>query len=166
MNRKWIGIELGNHAYSHCKLRLDRVIDGDDSGGITKAVDWQGGGGYHFFELAPSLLVKNEKLPIYQINPEYTFEMLCEAICKIEGFRYRPAGLFHGHSSEKRFIHVTKEFVNAEYIRSVAATLGDDESLLICGTKIQSDLRLPDNIEVKRIPKDLLTKCDFESEVR
>lgn len=166
MNRKWIGIELGNHAYSHCKLRLDRVIDGDDSGGITKAVDWQGGGGYHFYELAPSLLVKNEKLPIYQINPEYTFEMLCEAICKIEGFRYRPAGLFHGHSSEKRFIHVTKEFVNAEYIRSVAATLGDDESLLICGTKIQSDLRLPDNIEVKRIPKDLLTKCDFESEVR
>ena len=68
MNRKWIGIEMGEHAYSHCKVRLDRVIDGEDTGGITKDEKWQGGGGYHFYELAPSLLVKNDKLPIYQIN--------------------------------------------------------------------------------------------------
>ena len=166
MGRRWIGIEMGNHAYTHCKTRLDKVIDGTDDGGITKAAEWQGGGGYHFYELAPSLLVKNPKLPIYQINPEYTFEMLCEAICKIEGFRYKPDGVFHGHSSEKRFIHVTLEFVNAEYIMSVAAGLGEDQSLLIYSTKIQSDLRLPDNIEVKKIPKDLLEKCTFESEVR
>lgn len=166
MKRKWIGIELRDHAYSHCKKRIDTVIDGVDEGGITKIVNWQGGGGYHFFELAPSLLVKNEKLPIYQINPDYTFEMLCEAICKFEGFRYQPNGTFHGHSSEKRFIHVTREFVNAEYIKSVSATLGVDQSMLIYGTKIQSDMRLPDNIEVRKIPKDLLAKCDFESEVR
>lgn len=165
MGRKWIGIELGDHAYTHCKVRMDKVIDGEQ-GGISKAVDWQGGGGYHFYELAPSLLVKNEKIPVYQINPEYTFEMLCEAICKIEGFRYKPDGIYHGYSSEKRFIHITKEFVNAEYVMSVAATLGEGQSLLIYGTKIQSDLRLPDNIEVKKIPKDLLEKCDFESEVR
>lgn len=92
--------------------------------------------------------------------------MMCEAICKLEGFRYKPDGNFHGYSSEKRFIHITKEFVNAEYVMSVATTLGEDQSLLIYGTKIQSDLRLPDNIEVKKIPKDLLEKCDFESEVR
>lgn len=166
MGRKWVGIELRNHAYTHCKVRLDRVVSGEDAGGITKAVGWEGGSGYHFYELAPSLLVKNEHLPIYQINPEYTFEMLCEAICKIEGFRYRPKGIYHGHSSEKRFIHITKEFVNAEYIRSISTTLGEDQSLLVYSTKVQSDLRLPDNIEVKRIPKDLLNKCTFESEVR
>lgn len=166
MGRRWIGIEMGEQAYSLCKFRLDKVIDGIDLGGVTPSVNWQGGGGYHFYELAPSLLVKNPKLPIYQINPEYTFEMLCEAVCKLEGFHYQPDGVFHGRSSEKRFIHITKEFVNAEYIMSVASTLGDDQSLLIYGTKIQSDLRLPDNIEVKKIPKDLLVKCDFESEVR
>ena len=165
MGRKWIGVELGDHAYTLCKKRMDNVIDGDRTG-ISKDVDWNGGGGYHFYELAPSLLVKNEKLPIYQINPEYTFEMLCEAICKLEGFHYKPNGNFHGYSSERRFIHITKEFINAEYIKSVAATLGDDQSLLIFGTKTQSDLRLPENIEVKKIPKDLLDKCDFESEVR
>jgi len=165
LSRRWIGIEMGNHAYTLCKVRMDNVINGEQSG-ISKAVNWQGGGGYKFYELAPSLLVKNSKLPVYQINPEYTFEMLCEAICKLEGFRYKPQGLYHGHSSEKRFIHITKEFVNAEYIRSVAANLGEDQSLLIYGTKIQSGLRLPDNIEVKKIPKDLLKKCEFESEVR
>ena len=165
MKRWWIGIEMGNHAYSHCKLRLDKVIDGTDSGGITTAVGWQGGGGYHFYELAPSLLVKNNKLPIYQINPSFTFEMLCEAICKIEGFRYKPQDVFHGYSSEKRFIHITMEFVNAAYVKSLSARLGEGQSLLIYGTKIQSDMILPDYIEVKKIPKDLLEKCDFESEV-
>ena len=166
MARKWVGIELGDHAYTHCKVRLDRIVNGEDTGGITKAVNWEGGSGYHFYELAPSLLVKNKRLPIYQINPEYTFEMLCEAICKIEGFKYKPDGVYHGHSSESRFIHITKEFVNGEYIRSIATTLGENQSLLIYSTKVQSDLRLPDNIEVKRIPKDLLDKCTFESEVQ
>jgi adenine-specific DNA-methyltransferase len=165
LNRKWIGVELGNHAYTHCKVRLDRVIDGEDNGGITKSISWQGGGGYHFYELAPSLFVKNDKLPIYQINPSYTFEMLCEAICKIEGFRYKPQDVFHGYSSEKRFIHITQEFVNAAYVKSLSARLGEGQSLLIYGTKIQSDMILPDYIEVKKIPKDLLEKCDFESEV-
>lgn len=166
MGRKYIGIELGDHCYSLCKKRLDRVIDGKDSNGVTKQYNWQGGGGYHFYELAPSLLVKNDKLPIYQINPSYTFEMLCEAICKIEGFRYKPQDVFHGHSSEKRFIHITTEFINAGYIKSLSAHLAEGQSLLIYGTKIQSNMVLPDNIEVKKIPKDLLEKCDFESEVR
>lgn len=166
LGRKWIGVELGEHAYTHCKARLDKVVDGTDQGGISKELDWQGGGGYHFYELAPSLLVKNDKLPIYQINPSYTFEMLCEAICKIEGFRYKPQDVFHGHSSEKRFIHITTEFVNAGYIKSLSARLAEGQSLLIYGTKIQSDMVLPDNIEVKKIPKDLLEKCDFESEVQ
>lgn len=166
MGRRYIGIEMGDHAYTLCKVRLDKVIDGKDPGGITDEISWHGGGGYHFYELAPSLLVRNPKLPIYQINPEYTFEMLCEAICKIEGFRYQPEGVYHGHSSEKRFIHITKEFVNAEYVKSVSTALGEDQSLLIYGTAIQSDMILPDNIEVRKIPKDLLDKCSFESEVR
>lgn len=166
MNRRWIGIELGDHAYSLCKIRLDNVINGDKTG-ISKDVNWQGGGGYKFYELAPSLLVPNPKLPnIKQINPEYTFEMMCEAICKLEGFKYKPDGKFHGKSSEQRFIHITKEFVNGEYINSLLSNLGEGQSLLVYGMKIQSGLRLPDNIIVKKIPKDLLDKCAFESEVR
>jgi len=110
IGRRWIGIELGEHAYTHCKVRLDKVVDGEQ-GGISKAVCWQGGGGYKFYELAPSLLDRHPVLPVYRINKEYTFEMLCEAICKLEGFAYKLEGEMHGHSSESRFIHITKEYV-------------------------------------------------------
>lgn len=165
MNRKWVGIELGDHAYSLCKNRIDSVIDGEQTG-VSKEVNWQGGGGYKFYELAEPLLVKNQSLPIYQINPSYTWDMVCEAICKIEGFTYEPAGEFQGHSSENRFIHITEEFVNTKYVMSVMKSLGEKQSLLIYCMKNQADMMLPENVEVKKIPKDLLDKCNFESEVQ
>lgn len=165
LNRRWIGIEMGNQAFSHCKVRLDNVIDGEQ-GGISKEVDWQGGGGYKFYELAEPLLVKNPVLPVYQINPSYTWDMVCEAICKIEGFTYEPSGEFQGYSSENRFIHITEEFVNTKYVMSVMKTLGEKQSLLIYCKKNQVDMILPENVEVKKIPKDLLDKCNFESEVQ
>ncbi len=163
LNRKWIGIEMGEQAYSHCKVRLDNVINGEQ-GGISKEISWQGGGGYRFYELADTLLVKHAKLPIYQINPAYTWEMICEAICKIEGFNYEPNGEFQGHSSENRFIHITEEFVNGKYVMGLLKSLGDRQSVLIYCKKYQADIILPANVEIKRIPKDLLEKCSFESE--
>ena len=54
MGRRWIGVEMGDHVYTHCIPRLKKVIDGEDQGGITKAVNWQGGGGFRFYELASS----------------------------------------------------------------------------------------------------------------
>ena len=60
MGRRWIGVELGEHCYTHCKPRLEKVVDGEQ-GGISKVVNWQGGGGFKFYELAPSLL-KQDKL--------------------------------------------------------------------------------------------------------
>lgn len=50
MNRRYIGIEMGDHAQSHCQTRLCKVVEGEQ-GGISKAVDWQGGGGFRFFKL-------------------------------------------------------------------------------------------------------------------
>lgn len=166
MKRKWIGVEIGEQAYNQCKLRMDKVVDGNDYIGITDKLNWQGGGGYKFYELAEPLLVKNTALPIYQINPSYTWNMVCEAICKIEGFNYEPSGEFQGYSSENRFIHITEEFVNTKYVMSVMKSLGDKQSLLIYCKKNQADMILPENVEVKKIPKDLLDKCNFESEVQ
>jgi len=48
--RRYIGIELGEHAVTHCQPRLQKVIDGEQ-GGISKAVNWQGGGGFRFYRL-------------------------------------------------------------------------------------------------------------------
>ena len=58
MGRKYIGIELGNHAITHCLPRLKAVSDGSDQGGISKIVNWKGGGGFKFYNLAPTLIVK------------------------------------------------------------------------------------------------------------
>lgn len=85
MRRKYIGIELGNHAYTHCKHRLDEVVEGKDKSGITKLVNWQGGGGYKFYELAPSLIVE-DKFGNPVINKEYNADMLAAAMALHEGF--------------------------------------------------------------------------------
>lgn len=163
MKRRWIGVELGDQCYEHCKPRIDQVIDGEQ-GGISQKVNWHGGGGYKFFELAEPLLVKHSKLPIWQVNPNYSWNMICEAICKIEGFKYCVSGEFHGYSSENRFIHITEEFVNGKYVMNLMKSVGDKQSVLIYCKKYQSDMVLPPNVEVKKIPKDLLDKCSFERE--
>ena len=50
MGRRWIGIEMGEHAVTHCLPRLEKVVNGEQ-GGISKAVNWQGGGGFRFHTL-------------------------------------------------------------------------------------------------------------------
>jgi adenine-specific DNA-methyltransferase len=60
MGRRWIGIELGDHAVTHCVPRLRKVIKGEDAGGVTTDTSWRGGGGFRFYRLAPSLLEKDQ----------------------------------------------------------------------------------------------------------
>ena len=55
MGRRWIGIEMGEHAKTHCAVRMKKVVDGEQ-GGISKAVKWSGGGGFRFYELGEPLL--------------------------------------------------------------------------------------------------------------
>ena len=50
MGRRYIGIEMGEHARTHCIPRLQKVIDGEQ-GGISGAVEWKGGGGFRFCTL-------------------------------------------------------------------------------------------------------------------
>jgi adenine-specific DNA-methyltransferase len=50
MGRRWIGIEMGEHARTHCQPRLKKVVDGEQ-GGISEAVGWKGGGGFRYFKL-------------------------------------------------------------------------------------------------------------------
>ena len=60
MRRKYIMVELGEHCHTHCLPRLKKVVDGTDQGGISKAVNWQGGSGFRYYYLAPSLLKKDK----------------------------------------------------------------------------------------------------------
>jgi adenine-specific DNA-methyltransferase len=162
MKRRWITIERGEQAQTHCLPRLQRVVDGSDPSGITAAVNWQGGGGFGFYRLAETLLIKDPDIGTFDTNPRYTREMLYEAICKLENFRYAPRGLWHGYSSEKRFIHITLEMLNQTALDRLEQELRPDDSLLIYYKKRASNLKCSDCIDLKRIPHDLQVKCDFE----
>lgn len=164
MGRRWIGVELGDHAYTHCAVRMKKVIEGEQ-GGISKLQNWQGGGGFKFYELAPSLL-NHDKYGNLVINKEYNADMLAAAMAKHQGFTFSPdAELYwkQGHSSEHDFIFTTTQLITAEMLETIHEQLGEDESLLICCTKFQPECRnkFP-NITIKKIPKVLLDTCEFD----
>lgn len=58
MGRRWIGIEMGEHARSHCQPRLKKVVDGEQ-GGISESVGWHGGGGFRYYKLGPAVFDEN-----------------------------------------------------------------------------------------------------------
>lgn len=164
MGRKWIGVELGDHAYTHCATRMKKVIEGEQ-GGISKAQNWQGGGGFKFYELAPSLLNK-DKYGNFVINKEYNADMLAATMAKHQGFTYSPDAEMYwkqGNSSEHDFIFTTTQLITAEILETIHDQLGEDESLLICCTKFQPECRNKfQNITIKKIPKVLLDTCEFD----
>lgn len=164
MGRKWIGIELGDHCYTHCEPRLHQVVDGTDQGGISKAVNWKGGGGYKFYELAPSLLKKDE-FDNWIIEPKYDAEMLAEAMAKHEGYKFSPDEnnvYKQGYSTEKDFIFTTTQFLSHELLNQIHNKLEEGESLLICATHFEEGVGSAySNITVKKIPQMLLNRCEF-----
>lgn len=168
MGRKWIMCELGEHCHTHIIPRMKAVIEGEQ-GGISSAINWKGGGGLKYYRLAESLLVQDKELstkdhPVYIINPRYDVKMLIRAICKIENFRYRNDGRLHGISSESRFLHITTQLLTQKYLDSLTEDIGPEQSLLIYCTRSGRGLNLPANVEIKKIPRDLLSKCDFQEE--
>lgn len=168
MGRRWIMVELGEHCHTHIIPRLQKVIDGQDPGGITKAVDWKGGGGFRYYRLAPSLIVEDRwGNPV--INPEYNSAQLAEALCKLEGFTYAPSETHwwqHGHSSERDFLYVTTQTLSAEQLQALADEVGEARSLLVCCSAFRgitgaaAATRWP-NLTLKKIPKMVLARCEW-----
>lgn len=168
MGRRWIMVELGEHCHTHIIPRLQKVIDGADQGGISKAVNWQGGGGFRYYRLAPTLIV-NDAWGNPIINPDYNPEMLAEALAKLEGFTYKPSETLwwqHGFSSERDFIYVTTQTLSAEQLQALSDEVGENQSLLVCCaawrgiTAAQAAERFA-NLSLKKIPKMVLARCEW-----
>lgn len=164
MKRRWIGIEMGKQAYTHCKKRIDDAIANNDASGITKSVDWQGGGGYLFYEVAPTLINK-DAFDEYVINEDYDANMLAAAVALHEGFHYQPDGeLFWKQSvgNENSYLFVTTRHLNSTYLDSIKDTMEDGEYLIIACRSFDNGLdKAYDNIAVKKIPQMLLERCEF-----
>jgi adenine-specific DNA-methyltransferase len=160
-------IELGEHCHTHIMPRLKKVIDGEDQGGISKTVNWKGGGGFRYYKLAPTLIVK-DRWGMEIINPEYNPAMLAEALAKLEGFTYAPSETQwwkHGYSSENDFIYVTTQNLSAQQLQMLSEEVGT-QSLLICcsafhGVNGTEAVERWANLTLKKIPKMILARCEW-----
>lgn len=164
MERKYIGIEMGEHAYTHCKVRLDKVIDGTDQNGISEALEWKGGGGFKFYELAPSFVVKDEfGNPV--IDSYYNDTKLIKAMCKLMNYTYKPSQTEywkHGVGQGNNYLYVTTQLLTSAMVQKIADHLEANESLLICPTKYEPGAeKLNEKILVKKIPQSILKACQF-----
>lgn len=168
MGRRWIMVELGEHCHTHIIPRLKKIIDGEDKGGITESTGWQGGGGFRYYSLAPSLII-NDRWGNPVINPEYNATQLAEALCKLEGFTYAPSETRwwqQGHSSERDFLYVTTQNLSAAQLQVLSDEVGLEQSLLVCcaafhGISAASAAARWPNLTLKKIPKMVLARCEW-----
>lgn len=163
MGRRYIGIELGDHCYTHCLPRLQKVVEGEQSG-ISKSVDWKGGGGFKFYELAPTLIVKDSHgNPVF--SDKYNAEMLVAAVAKLNGFVYSPNNECfwkQGKAQDNSYIFVTTQYLTAKELDDIARDLPEFEKLLICAPAFDVGLgKRYENIDVRKIPQSVLAKCEF-----
>jgi len=162
MGRRWIMVELGEHCHTHIIPRLQKVIDGEDTGGITKSFNWKGGGGFRYYRLAPSLL-ETDKWGNWVINKTYNAAMLAEALCKLEGFTYAPSDSVywqHGRSTERDFIYVTTAKLTHEQLQQLSDEVGPERSLLVLCTAFRARGDYP-SLTVKKIPRQVLSRCEW-----
>jgi len=163
LRRRWMMVELGEHIHSHIIPRLKKVIDGTDQGGISKAVNWKGGGGFRYYRLAPSLLEK-DKWGRWVINKQYNAAMLAEALCKLEGFTYAPSDSIywqHGHSTERDFIYVTTAHLTQDQLQQLSDEVGPERSLLVLCPAFRARADSFPNLTIKKIPKAVLSRCEW-----
>lgn len=166
MGRRWIMIELAKHCRTHILPRLRKVINGTDLGGVTTLTGWTGGGGFRYYTLAPSLL-QRDKWNRLVINQDYDGHMLARAVCKIEGFTFRPSQTVywqHGYSTERDFIFITTATFSRRQIAELSDAVGSDKTLLV----MCSAFRIPDqelahypNLTIKKIPKHIAKACEW-----
>lgn len=163
MRRRWLMVEFGEHCHTDIIPRLKKVIDGDDLGGVSGKFEWQGGGGFRYYRLAPSLLDK-DKWGNWIISRTYNAAMLAEALCKLEGFTYAPSDAVywqHGHSTERDFIYVTTASLTHEQLQQLSDEVGSDRTLLVLCTAFRGKGDRYPSLTVKKIPKQVLSRCEW-----
>lgn len=164
MGRKYIGIEMGEHAYTHVQKRMKDVVDGKDQAGVSKTLEWKGGGGFKFYELAPSFVVIDEfGNPV--IDSYYSDTKLIRAMCKLTNYTFAPSPSDywkHGKGQGNNSIYITTQMLSVAMVQQIVSHLGTNETLLICPKKFEPGCEKVDaRITIKKIPQSILKACQF-----
>ena len=127
MNRQYIGIEQMDYIESVAVERLKKVIDGEQ-GGISKSVNWQGGGSFVYLELAKKNETALEQISVCKSLEELTelFDELCskyflhynvrvkEFRKEIESERFRQLNLKLQKEMFSRMLDLNQLYVNTD----------------------------------------------------
>ena len=167
LGRRWIGIErdadtLTNHALP----RLEKVVEGRDPGGISKSVEWRGGGGFRVLDVAPSMFADDGG--VVMLANWAVGGQLAQATAAQLGFEFTDDPPFAGRKGRAR-LAVIDGLVNADVCRLLVDRLEANERLVVCGTAVDPDAQdqlttMSSGSRVRKIPASILS--DYRTRAR
>lgn len=167
--RRWIAVERSRSTVDTVTVpRLLKVVEGDDSGGVTDATGWGGGGGFRVLDVGPSMFEDDQGRVV--LADWATNTALSEATAAQLGFEFAPAPPFAGHRGRNRLAVIDGQ-VSATVVELLLSALGDGERLTVCGTGIDPEAadelrtRLPGS-RVRKIPASILAEYEVENRWR
>jgi adenine-specific DNA-methyltransferase len=159
MGRRWIGVERSADTLATYAIpRLEKVVAGDDPGGITPTVGWAGGGGFRILDIAPSMFVESRGAVVladWAVNGH-----LAEATAAQLGYEFRFDPPFCG-SKGRSLLAVVDGLITSEVVQLIAASLEPHERTVVCGTAVAVDAdaalkSVSPGSRVRRIPASIL----------
>lgn len=165
MGRRWVTVELSeNTADTFTKPRLEKVVAGEDPGGITESAGWTGGGGFRDLRIAPStwkVLDSDAGLEVYRAEGADT-ATLRRAVAAQLGYALIEHLVFTGVRGRSR-LAVVDGVVDATAVADIVAALAEGETALVAGTSVTDDAKstlreLNKGSRILRIPRDLFPR--------
>ena len=166
MKRRWIGIEMGDHAKTHCLPRLKAVVQGEQ-GGISKAMTWHGGGGFKYYDLAEAFLIPDAWNELI-INPKYNYEMTVRAIAKHLNYQLvtdTKTWWQQATNGGKSYLCVVTTHVTQTLVRDIAEQLKVGESLTIgCLSHDTDATKGVKQVTLVKLPEAISERCEYKPE--
>ncbi len=160
MGRRWVTAEVSADTIStFLRPRLELVVKGEDPGGVTESVGWEGGGGFTHVEVGPSMFETVDGMVVmadWAVGGELT-----EAVAAQLGFDLDPEGPLAGRKGRKR-LAVVDGMVTEAVVEHLVGLIGDDETLLVVGRALAPGVEdrvreLRSGSRARKIPRDLAT---------
>lgn len=159
MGRRYVTVELSeDNLNTYVRPRLEKVAKGEDPGGISRSVDWTGGGGYRVLKVASSMFEADEDGDLFLADWAVGGE-LARAVCAQVRYEYEPAGPFTGHKGRSR-LAVLDGMLTAGVAELLLSKLADKETLLVVAQAIEPGAEellssRRGGSKVRKMPRDL-----------
>lgn len=159
MGRRWVTSELSRDTLdTYTAPRLEKVITGDDLGGIGAALGWQGGGGFRVLDVAPSMYEEDAGIVVLADWAEKS--ELAEVVAAQLGFNYEPDPPFHGQHGRMR-LAVIDGHVDEAAVRLLVRALPEGQRLSLAATSLDPEAgtllaKLKSGSQARAVPQDIL----------